>query len=562
MEQPYAAVQKSQDVIVREDRRTAEAAVLAQFREARDTEGCSLLKFAQRSGVPESTLRHWMSRARSSGAPKAFVDLVESPEGLLLLHRIVLAAMFVLTHVAGGGIRPLCMFLELSGLWRVVASGYGTQQAAIESMEKAIVAFGKVEPSRLGAEMPAREITVSQDENFHEQPCLVAMEPVSNYILVEEHAEDRRTETWKDAMERGLEGLPVKVIQSTSDEGSSLLSLARESDVHHSPDLFHPQQDISRATSLPLQRQIVAAEKAATEAAQTLEALLDEEEAYRAQRTGPGRPRNYDKRIAIAGEKLEGAEAEVEETKERRQRVRAAARDISKSYHPFDLETGAMRDASAVLTDLEKNVTTIKQAATEAGLSKKCQARLDKAHRVISKLGATIAFVHATAREKVSALNLVPAIEDAVWNLLMPLFYLEQVLPKAPTAEARSALRSTIAALRARLDGPDSPFAGLAAHERELIYQVALWCAQLFQRSSSNVEGRNGVLALLHHSLHHLSPRKLRALTVVHNFVIKRADGTTAAQRFFGQEHRDLFEHLLTVLPPPKRPAARRSAAH
>ncbi len=142
------------------------------------------------------------------------------------------------------------------------------------------------------------------------------------------------------------------------------------------------------------------------------------------------------------------------------------------------------------------------------------------------------------------------------------MLYLEQVLRKAPTAEARSALRSTIASLRARLDGPDSPFVGLAAHDRELIHEVALWCAQLFQRSSSNVEGRNGVLALLHHSLHHLSLRKLRALTVVHNFSIKRQDDTTAAQRFFGQEHRDLFEHLLTVLPPPKRPAARRSTPH
>ena len=116
MERQYAAVQESQGVIERGDRRTVEATILAEFREARDEAGANLLQFAQRKGVPESTLRHWMSRARSSGAPKGFVDLVESPEGLLLLHRIVLAAMFVLTQVVGGGIRTLCMFLELSGL--------------------------------------------------------------------------------------------------------------------------------------------------------------------------------------------------------------------------------------------------------------------------------------------------------------------------------------------------------------------------------------------------------------------------------------------------------------
>jgi hypothetical protein len=49
---------------------------------------------------------------------------------------------------------------------------------------------------------------------------------------------------------------------------------------------------------------------------------------------------------------------------------------------------------------------------------------------------------------------------------------------------------------------------------------------------------------------------------VVHNFWTRRPDGTTPAQRFFGQKHRDLFEFLLATLPPPKRPAARRAVMH
>jgi hypothetical protein len=52
-------------------------------------------------------------------------------------------------------------------------------------------------------------------------------------------------------------------------------------------------------------------------------------------------------------------------------------------------------------------------------------------------------------------------------------------------------------------------------------------CADLFQRSSSAVEGRNGQLSLHHHGRHRLSDRKLAALTAVHNFHIRRADGTT-----------------------------------
>lgn len=70
------------------------------------------------------------------------------------------------------------------------------------------------------------------------------------------------------------------------------------------------------------------------------------------------------------------------------------------------------------------------------------------------------------------------------------------------------------------------------------------------------------MLSLLHHSLHKLSQRKLNTLTVVHNFFIRRPDSTTAAERFFGQGHEDLFEYVLTALPPPKRPAARRCVVH
>ncbi len=561
MEPGYSAAPEAQAILSRGDRR-AEVAFLAGFRDANGATGCSLLQHAQQCGVPESTVRHWVSRAQSSGAPKGFVDFVESPEGLVLLHRIVLAAMFVLTQVIGGGVRAVCIFLELSGLWRVVAAGYGTQQVAVKEMEEAIVAFGVDERVKLAAEMAPRDITMTQDETFHEQPCLVAMEPVSNLILVEEHAEDRRAETWAAAVERGLKDLPVKVIQSTSDEGSALLRQARESGAHHSPDLFHPQQDISRATSLPLRRQEETARQEVSEATLHLESLVDEAEAYQAQPRGPGRPPDYNQRIESADEELMAAEAALAQAKAHREEVREAARAISQSYHPFDLETGATRDAAAVEADLQTQFSRLTQIAEVVGLSARCRALLDKAQRLLPQMVATIAFVHTLIRKKISGLDLTPAVQKVVFGLLIPVCYLEEVIRKAPTAEARSKLRTTITSLCALLESPESALAGLAPTERDLLYRIARECAQLFQRSSSNVEGRNGVLALHHHLIHALSPRKLQALTVIHNYWTTRVDGTTAAERFFGQRHSDLFEHLLATLPPPKRPAARRAVWH
>ena len=83
----------------------------------------------------------------------------------------------------------------------------------------------------------------------------------------------------------------------------------------------------------------------------------------------------------------------------------------------------------------------------------------------------------------------------------------------------------------------------------------ALECAQVFQRSSSCVEGRNGQLSLKFHAFRRINANSLKVLTVLHNFFIRRADGTTAAERFFGKKPRDLFLWLLekVELPRPRK---------
>lgn len=78
--------------------------------------------------------------------------------------------------------------------------------------------------------------------------------------------------------------------------------------------------------------------------------------------------------------------------------------------------------------------------------------------------------------------------------------------------------------------------------------------AEMFQRSSSCVEGRNGVLSLLMHRFHNLGEKTLKVLGIVHNFGVRRKDGTTAAERFFGSKHEDLFEYLVTNVRIPGRP--------
>jgi hypothetical protein len=237
-----------------------------------------------------------------------------------------------------------------------------------------------------------------------------------------------------------------------------------------------------------------------------------------------------------------------------------AIRGIGDAYHPVDLETGKLRDTQQVAGALNRCFNEIETVACQAQLSDASFKRITKARKTVVDMIATIAFFLFTVRAKIEALSLAPTVETAVLEILIPALYIRQAADKAKTAEVRHRLRAKSDEMLNSLNGDNTSFAGVTEDELAVIERVAQECAGLFQRSSSNVEGRNGQLSLWHHGLHRLSNRKLSALTVVHNFFIKRRDGTTAAERFFGKKPKDLFEFLLEKVDLPGRPAKKRHA--
>ena len=128
---------------------------------------------------------------------------------------------------------------------------------------------------------------------------------------------------------------------------------------------------------------------------------------------------------------------------------------------------------------------------------------------------------------------------------------------KAKKSDDRKAIADQGIKLMDELNSNDA-WQDLDDSEQKRLKMIAKECAQVFQRSSSCIEGRNGHLSLRHHALHHLSDRKLGTLTVIHNYFIKRPDGTTAAERFFGAKPKDLFENLKGKMPSAPRPAQKR----
>ncbi|NCA72092.1 MAG: hypothetical protein EOM91_18845, partial [Sphingobacteriia bacterium] len=115
-------------------------------------------------GVARSTLRGWCRDVPCGDPPAGLTAFARTPDGVAWLHRMVLAAHFSITLRAAGGTRLVSEFLELSGLSAFVGISDGAQHALNAALETAVVAVAAEQRTALAEGMPARAVTVCEDE--------------------------------------------------------------------------------------------------------------------------------------------------------------------------------------------------------------------------------------------------------------------------------------------------------------------------------------------------------------------------------------------------------------
>jgi hypothetical protein len=261
-----------------------------------------------------------------------------------------------------------------------------------------------------------------------------------------------------------------------------------------------------------------------------------------------------------AQQALETASREHARLSQQRQQVKQSLQAIGQAYHFVDLQRGVRRNGPLIAADIRAHMATIRTVAPHAQLSQSSLDRIDKAERVVPKMQATIEFVSSYVRQQVDHLDLTPPASFAMHARLIPSYYLDRVAQTRTVGQGK-ALRELAIPLRTPLCEPGGAFSQLSPETQRDLQQQAKTLAEVFQRSSSNVEGRNGYLSLRNHQLRGLDrPRKRTCLTTIHNFFLTRSDGTTAAERFFGQKPRSMFAAILdtVALPPAPRSPQRR----
>jgi hypothetical protein len=532
------------------------ADLFAQYRELR-TQGLSERQAAKELKVPRTTLQAWRLWHDGLDICPHVAEFLQSGPGLAVLHRLVIGFHLVCVEVGACGIRLVCLFLHLTGLDRFVAASYGAQQQVNVHIEQAIVDYDRTETPRLAKAMPHKDLTVTQDETFPGGLCLITMDPESNFLLVEQLAQARDQTAWHACMAPALTQFNCRVIQSTSDEAPGLLAYVEHYlEAHHSPDLFHVQHELVKAVSGPMATKERAAQKAVSEATEQLERLQSDPQSAGDEpaKCSAGHPPKNPMSLEQAEQALDMTRREHKRLCAQRAQVQASIRGIGHDYHFVDLERGVRRNGQLITSTIQGHIEQIRSVAQHAELSPSWVERIAKAERVVPKMQATIEFVSGYVRQQVAQLNLTPPVSFAIHAKLIPSYYLDRVAQTRSVSDGEP-LRELAQRLRAPLCEPGGVLSVLSAESQDQLHNEAKRLATVFQRSSSNVEGRNGDLSLRNHQLRGLDrPRKRECLTAVHNFLLTRPDGTTAAERFFGQKARSMFAVILDAVEIPPAP--------
>lgn len=527
---------------------------ISKLLEASQNTNLSESEFSNSQGIPKSTFQGWRYSKEKIDAPPAQVEFFESETGQCFLERLVYGVIFHLHECGSVSLNLISACFKDIGLSQFCASSPTHLKKLARIMQDEIANFGKEQVASLSKDMSPRKISVAQDETFFNgQTCLVGIALYSNYIFLEKIVADRKADTWNASMDQALKGLNVTVLQSCSDQGSSLIKhVEQHLSAASSPDLFHINQDIGRSGSRALAcKKKHSKDKLLNEVGKTLKLT----QKYEVSAENPFAQNTDEARLITQKNTELRSLADLQEAQFNCKKFQTARRAVSINYHPYELKSGLPQSPEKVETLLLKNMHQCQEAIVELG--EKSQQKLNKAMRLIPKMCATLTFFFSTVAAYLEELELDQRAKYLIEDELIPAAYLSLVSERSQDNQYAVKLLALADEKRVDCLRGCGAYACFSDEERAVMLEAATDMAQIFQRSSSCVEGRNGQLKLRYHNLHRLTKRKLNSLTVIHNFHIRRSDNTTPAQRFFKKSHALLFDTILKRMPELARPRKR-----
>jgi len=553
-----------------EEKKPRKYAIISRTMQAKilDESHClSQRDLAKKYDIPRTTLENWLLRKKElkGKVDPNVVNFFESSSGQAWLHRMIIGVFLIFHQNGNSGIPDLHEFFEMIDISKFVGTSVSALQKISKTLDKLIIDFGENEGARLAENMPHKNIPGALDENFiMDAMTLILMEPISGFILAEQIEEKRDAETWHKVTQVAIKGLNVTICQLVGDEAAGLTKLATKIlNVIKGPDLFHIQQEITKGLTSHLARTVQQVKKKQEDLQKEKVDMLNkfgrQLECVEGVEDLSKRGITIGKRIIEIEKEEKAYQKKIEEAESRYKTGQESRREITNAYHPFNLETGEKQTPEETRKKLEKSYLTLKTVAKEADCTDKQNQKIEKSEGAIESMISVLIFFFSFLALTIKSLGLDGA-GGQLFEKLVSIEYLTLCLRKSKKKKQKDGIRATLERLIVELEN-DPLWVPLGAVVQVIWRQKALECAQVFQRSSSCVEGRNGQLSLKFHAFRRINKCTLNVLTVLHNFFIRRSDGTTAAERFFEQKPQDLFIWLLdkVELPRPRKKHKRES---
>ena len=327
----------------------------------------------------------------------------------------------------------------------------------------------------------------------------------------------------------------MEVRSLVSDRAKALVKLGQSAylEICSMPDLFHYQQDIGKSVGCKLGKQLERAEKAVAQAKQSTK---------------------------------QQAKEQLKKLQEIYQSYRQQIEQINKVVHPLN-EQDEWTNILAVEKKLLQCLRSIDGIAKQVGI----EIDIDKAEKILAQINpiaqgiqSWISFTKADLDTWQAAKIISPEEKQWLITFAIPYVYwqiqLNRTQAKAKNQNLRTSYQQRLKQAKEKWE--NSHLKNVLSLQRlETLLAMAYQIAISFQRASSQTEGRNGYLAFVNHAHRGMSSERLKVLTVIHNYDIKRVDGTTPAQRLFGKEFPDLFEFLCQNVTGFKEPKTRKRNA-
>jgi len=450
----------------------------------------------------------------------------ETEAGDAWLRRMTLATLYIFGLDCHVGADKLAQFFKLIRIDTHVGVSPSALRQQLRNMENLLPLFQQ--QCENSASVQPRTIVAAMDETFFgDFLILVLMDLSSGYLFLEEISEDRRFDTWYEKAIPRLKALGLEVNHAVSDRAKALIKLAINGfDCPSGADVFHAQQDISKWLGAVLGRRH---EQAKTQL-ETAEALLQ---------------KKTDNNLAELVQVVD-AERAYKQIKETRADYHENLAGIAEDVHPFSFETKNINRAEQVISSLERRAQVFEKIAQSQAIADLKQT-MNKFRNQFDDLAANVETWWLWVMEILTGLSVDEATKNWLIYGLLPTVYWHQQLHKTQNPKQREKYRQAWQQAARNLQA-DTFTATLPVSEQQRWLEWAEWMARNFHRSSSAVEGRNGYLSQMYHNGRGLTEKRLRALTVIHNFGLKRVDGTTAAKRLFGQSFPDLFSWLMAEM--------------